>query len=81
MINWQSIDTAPKDETVVLLYFPASYDSDGMRVGWWFEDTQGESGWYEREESSHKLTDFYGEPTHWQPLPDPPVGIDVQEVQ
>lgn len=72
--NWQPIETAPKDETVVLLWCPQSWDTDFVRVGWWFEaeSPHEDSGWYDDEAASHPLTDLYGEPTHWMPLPEPP---------
>ena len=66
-MEWHPIESAPRDETVVLLYCPDSWDSDEVRVGWWFED-----GWYDSEGASHPLTDIYGTPTHWMPLPSPP---------
>jgi hypothetical protein len=65
--EWQPIETAPRDETAVLLYFPGSWETDGVRVGWWHE-----GAWYEHEWSSNPMTDFYEEPTHWMPLPHPP---------
>ena len=75
MSNWKPIETAPKgNEETVLLYCPESWDTDGIRVGWWYEaESPAEhDGWYEDESSSHRLTDLYGEPTHWQPIPPPP---------
>ena len=67
MTDWQPIETAPKDETTVLLYCPESWDTNGVRVGWW-----NGGAWYAEEWSSNPLTDFYGKPTHWHPLPPPP---------
>lgn len=68
MGEWEPIETAPKDETNVLLYFPGEYAWDcRMRSGWWYED-----GWYDSECASNRMTDLYGEPSHWQPLPLPP---------
>ena len=70
-MNWQPIETAPKDGTEILLHFrysalreePESFVSSG----WWFSSPkQIDDGW---------LTDhgFIGEPTHWVALPKPPV--------
>lgn len=62
---FKSIDTAPKDETVVLLQVPRSDETDGVRIGWWHE-----GDWYDNEEASHSVSDMYGAPTGWAPLPD-----------
>ena len=71
MAEWMPIETAPKDETVVLLYCPESWDTDGVRVGWW-TDSWAQGGWFDDEAASGPLTGLYGMPTHWQPLPSPP---------
>ena len=68
MIEWQPIETAPKDDNPVLL---------GL-VGWtpviaaWMGDSQAASHWCE-----YLGGNFYGtkppfEPSHWMPLPNPP---------
>lgn len=76
MSEWKTIDSAPKDGTVVLLFCPKSWDSEGVRVGWWCtspaEHNFDDSGWYDDESASHDVSDLYGEPTHWMPLPEPP---------
>ena len=63
-MTWREIDTAPKDGTHVLLYFP---DGEGAHEGWWAW-TRPDRWWvantcYECE---------FGEPTRWMPLPEPP---------
>lgn len=58
MADWQTIDTAPKDGTEVLLWL-----GDDVALGYWREDAQAfdsEVGWIRPM------------PTHWMPLPDPP---------
>lgn len=73
MSEWKTIESVPRDETVVLLYCPESWDTKGVRVGWWHNAENAlEDGWYENEWASHMLTDLYGKPTHWMPLPEPP---------
>lgn len=72
--NWQPIETAPRDRTRILLYFPQvpeHYDQRskitvGCRVdrGWWVS-ALGAGGLY--EDSSGEI-----HPSHWHPLPDPP---------
>ena len=65
-MDWQPIETAPRDGTIVLAYqrddiFPARFVSSADMVGaedttrrWW--STQGQQQ----------------APTHWMHLPDPP---------
>ena len=65
MSDWQPIETAPKDGTVVFLYWPTMsitrYPAAGMHHG----DEYGWEMYVDRD---------YGEifPTHWMPLPAPP---------
>ena len=68
---WQDISTAPKDGTPVLLYGrlegEVSGDWDGEHVA---------IGSFLYERWSVDATDYYEvtvvNPTHWQPLPQPP---------
>lgn len=77
MSEWKPIDTAPKDGTTVLLstldidaaqyviaaFFEGSADFGGSPddgPGWYLYPTNG----------NHQVI---GEPTHWMPLPQPPV--------
>jgi len=63
--EWQSIETAPKDGTTVLLYAPGW---ESPRTGW----TYGKDDWQECPfHHDPARTDY--RPTHWQPLPAPPV--------
>jgi hypothetical protein len=55
--QWQTIETAPVEE-LVLVYGPG-----GVRIG--VLDRLG--NWRARHHGPHK-----GVPTHWMPLPDPP---------
>ncbi|WP_367079153.1 DUF551 domain-containing protein [Luteitalea sp.] len=69
-MTWQPIETAPKDGTPVLVYFPeigvweVRWSTDVFDDGFWcvsdnkFED-RPLRGWIEN-------------PTHWMPLPAPP---------
>jgi len=69
---WQPIETAPKDGTDIIVYRP-KFDGDyipQVGVDWWMLPSK---------------TGFYSEcwaksrkdcpPTHWQPLPKPPVTL------
>jgi hypothetical protein len=77
MTGWQSIETAPKDETFVLLYFPPGMEpwqaeADGMVLGFWSEEY---ADWFHSEAAGNSLTARgAAQPTHWMPLPEPPTG-------
>lgn len=70
--TWQPIETAPKDGGDVLLFWPL----DGLdhaafsriKIGWWSE-RQSDWIWQDRA-----VRTYSEPPTHWQPLPAPPVG-------
>jgi hypothetical protein len=77
MSDWQPIETAPKDGTPVWLWWP-SPDSEAI-TGWWSEGwyegdrlVRSDAGWVGNEASSHRL-DEWSQPTHWMPLPAPPI--------
>lgn len=67
-MDWQLIETAPRDGTSILLW-----DGRSVFEGGWFDSWYGdESGacWM-----AANLDEEYGAavfPTHWQPLPPPP---------
>ena len=65
--GWQPIETAPKDGTAILLWWPY-WSSSRAIVGWW-APRQPDLGWSAWESS------YQGNcpgPTHWMPLPEPP---------
>lgn len=71
-MEWQPIETAPKDGTVVLLAGPEF--EHGCVIAFWSDPSVGDTteedaGWYESESDSHRL---FGTPTHWMPLPATP---------
>jgi len=71
MMNWQPIETAPKDETWVLLFFgdgPWPPEANGIDIGFWSEEY---GDWFDSEAAGNSLTE-HSKPTHWQPLPSPP---------
>jgi hypothetical protein len=65
-MEWQSIESAPKDGTAVLLFA-----ADGICVGLFRADewviSQGD---YVPREAGDAF--WVGEPSHWMPLPEPP---------
>jgi hypothetical protein len=64
---WLSIETAPKDGTMILAYSAKAPGKRKMRITWWRkpEDRLDYVGWGEFNEQ-------HWPPTHWQPLPSPP---------
>ena len=76
-MTWQPIETAPKDNTAVIIAVPTEH-KDGFIVGEaYFNPEQGGDWWWAGTSSG----DYYAgpiiemnfwNPTHWQPLPPPP---------
>ena len=65
---WQTIDTAPDDYSVVLLYQPAGPGN---------AEAVGQGHRIDLHEHAHdkwvfQANGYIAEPTHWMPLPDPP---------
>jgi hypothetical protein len=75
-LAWQPIETAPKDGTRVLAYWPDCYGNhSACQVETWFGPwAKGNSQmvW----QSAFEWADGHNEPTHWMPLPAPPAGED-----
>lgn len=81
-MEWQPIETAPKDGTAVLIFYendePHMYDDEGPHMAvarWWASAEFEPSGWgwtdfsvenWNREEMRQLF------PTHWRPLPASP---------
>jgi Protein of unknown function (DUF551) len=69
-MEWQPIETAHKAKGFLLLWYPvlAFGEWDGMYcIGLWSEKEQ-------RWVNAHNInSQFDREPTHWMPLPEPPV--------
>lgn len=73
MMEWQLIDTAPKDRPILL----AIWDSGGpyyvREVGWWEEfSLDDDVGFWSAPCAAPELGMF---PTHWMELPDPPENL------
>ncbi len=67
--KWQTIKTAPKDGTRILLY------CEGCVIEGYFYQNYTRKGWDVVILSSHGCGCCSGdleEPTHWMPLPQPP---------
>ena len=72
--NWRPIETAPKDGTQIL-----GFDEwEGINVCYWidcsevWEQRDTKYGWA-RYYDSTEMSYVTFEPTHWQPLPEPPL--------
>ena len=71
MSDWQPIETAPKDGTLVLLFqlvpprmTGADHDIPHIYISsWWKGNDLNPPNWKDH---------FLGQPTHWMPLPKPP---------
>lgn len=76
---WQPIETAPRDESDILVFVPDPHhhldDPPGrMHVACWSSYLMGEErGWVLDVDIDEGRCVFVGnEPTHWRPLPAPP---------
>jgi hypothetical protein len=70
--QWRPIETAPKDGTHVLAFWPSIYDAENATQSEsWFgprwSDLNAECVWQTAYEYGDELT-----PTHWMPLPETP---------
>jgi len=72
MSDWQPIETAPKDGTMVLLCTP-----DWISMAWMLEREDGSRVWAIADsvdgEGVRHLVLLGGVATHWMALPSPPV--------
>ena len=62
MMQWQPIETAPRDKTMVALLHVGAKGYWRYGVGWFMP----QAGWQGWNSEDHKF------PTHWMPLPEPP---------
>ncbi|NRA59196.1 MAG: DUF551 domain-containing protein [Phycisphaerales bacterium] len=63
MSEWQPIETAPRDGTMLVLWLP----HEGG-IGWGSSGTPDDPWWG----APFGCYDEYMNPSHWMPLPDPP---------
>jgi hypothetical protein len=87
MAEWQPIETAPKDGTAILIA-GGTYEDDeggvsfcgpvpftGVRIAYW-DATPDATGchecWNGGPSGSAYNAEYWHEPTHWMPLPNPP---------
>ena len=76
MSEWQPIETAPRDGTVILLAWSRRNErfNTAVRPGFWDKDRKNFPWVAVIEGCSYAAFDAWREdgPTHWHPLPDPP---------
>jgi hypothetical protein len=76
MMEWQPIETAPKDGTRILLYRPSYFDWARVIGGNWCDEKIAKKPrpyWtHDRECLIGVLEARQHQPTHWMPLPPPP---------
>jgi hypothetical protein len=66
-VNWQPIETAPRDQ-FVLVY---ARRPSRHHVCWDVAQCESPHGTW-RDQSSHEIELYDWRVTHWMPLPDPP---------
>ena len=73
MNQWQPISTVPKDGRYILLAGPSGYSTTPLRVEVcrWYPEYHPLSPWINH--SNDDFTDGGSQPTHWMPLPEPPL--------
>lgn len=73
MSAWRKIKTVPKDGTRVLLSSPDADKTANPFIGSWRDDEGMPDGgaWWERDDARFPID--AADPSHWMPLPDPPV--------
>ena len=74
-MEWQPIDTAPRDGTRILLAWAGSEVTEGYWMGDSSRNYWGVVGWFSIDEDV--LTSRPSRPSHWMPLPQPPPAASV----
>lgn len=71
--EWKPIETAPKDQTCVLLWVGKENTESGMIIAFWGDEDADNFDpahwWFEEEWHGNTIG---GAPTHWCSLPDAP---------
>lgn len=65
-MSWQRLETAPKDDTLILVWRETNYSDDPFVVVRW------ENDWWQVHDGRDDLPLRGPEPTHWMPLPEAP---------
>lgn len=67
-MEWQKIETAPKDGAWILGFTPNATFEDQIKVWRWYEFREGWA-WQDAADAYDCVED---QPTHWMPLPAAP---------
>ena len=73
-MEWQSIESAPKDGTYILVY-PGLWTGISASIARWDDDEYAARPmpYWRRIDANNRIRlDRYTPPSHWMPLPDPP---------
>lgn len=69
--DWQPIETAPKDGTLILCFYPDRHGHDRYSLRYWstgdWRSSGRKEGWCDQYRQLRSI-----DPTHWMPLPPPP---------
>lgn len=67
MTEWLPIETAPKDGTLVWLFYADAHADDQQVAGRWRASLTDGPRWMDHADCMDDI-----QPTHWKPLPEPP---------
>lgn len=68
MSQWEPIETAPKDGTLILVFYPELHGHDRYSLRYWSAGDWGNT----REAWSDQWRQIKPvQPTYWKPLPEP----------
>ena len=71
-MNWQPIETAPKDGSDILVFFRGSQGNKSRQVIAMWEDDKKDVQTYDGFWIDAHVGEIIPNVTHWMPLPEPP---------
>ena len=69
-MNWQPIETAPKDVAILIYHHDDNQWRGGIGIGFSHSDYNGHKGVVTEDGRAGWI--IRPQPTHWMPLPEPP---------
>lgn len=75
-MDWQPIETAPKDGTLILTFYPELHGQERYSLRYWSRGDWGniKEAWSDQWRQIKPSND----PTFWAPLPSPPVAEETK---
>lgn len=73
MSEWMPIETAPKDGTEFLAWWP---HLERQAVTYWAKSTRWGANWFAYVCKSSAPRNMSAKPSHWMPLPPAPQGVE-----